>query len=158
MKLSVNEVNASLWKRVLAYIIDAAIINIIVVWPFQKSIDKLTGGFSIIESYKFINQNTEIAKSNFPALIMLFSIISVLTIAYWAILEYKTGQTIGKMLMKIYVKSDKKILTLGQSIARNISKISGILLLIDCIGIIGNKQRFLERISNTRVVEKRFTI
>jgi uncharacterized RDD family membrane protein YckC len=85
-------------------------------------------------------------------------IIAALTVAYWAALEYKARQSIGKMIMKIYIKSDEKMLTLGQCIIRNISKISGILLLIDIIGIALNGQRFLERATKTRVVEKRFSI
>lgn len=156
-----NEVNASFWKRVIAYIIDAIIINIIIIWPFQKTIMRLSLGFqsnNILQVYNYISSNQEAVRATLPEMAILFVIVSILTIAYWAILEYKLRQSIGKMLLNIYVKSDEKTLTLQQCIIRNVSKISGLLLLTDCIGIIGNKQRFLERLSKTRVVEKRFTI
>ncbi|MFH1331728.1 MAG: RDD family protein [archaeon] len=161
MKLRMNEVNASFWKRVIAYIIDAIIINIIIIWPFQKVIVRLSVDFqsnNIMQVYNYISSNQEAIRATLPEMAILFVIVSLLTIAYWAILEYKLRQSIGKMILNIYVKSDEKTLTLSQCIIRNISKISGILLLIDCIGIIGNRQRFLERISKTRVIEKRFTI
>jgi uncharacterized RDD family membrane protein YckC len=162
MKFRINEVNANFWKRALAFIIDSIIINIIIVWPFDKTITKISEGFNtndIIGTYKYLNSNSDLIKNSLPELSILFLVMAVLTVAYWAILEYKTKQSIGKMVLNIQVKSDDKELTLGQCVARNISKISGILLVIDCIGFIGGgRQRFLERISGTRVVEKRFMI
>lgn len=160
MKLRMNEVQAPFWKRLLAYVIDAVITNIVVIWPFQGTIKQVSGDLefnNIVGAYKYINTSESI-RSSLPALTILFVIIAVLTVAYWAILEYKTRQSIGKMLLKIYVKSDEKELTMKQCIARNISKISGLLLIIDSVGIISNNQRFLERASKTRVIEKRLMI
>ncbi len=158
--MKLNEVDTSFWKRFIAYLVDIIIVDIIVAWPFQKTIDNFTSGFSsnVFAVYTSLNSNPDFISSMLPSLALLFLITSLLTIAYWAVLEYKTKQSIGKMLMRITVKSDYKLLTLNQCIVRNISKISGILLLIDCIGLIGSHQRFLERLSNTRVVEKRFTL
>ncbi len=158
--MKLNEVDASFWKRIIAYLVDIIIVDIIVVWPFQKTMDKFTSGFggNIFATYKYVSSNPELIRGMLPSLALLFFITSLLTIAYWAVLEYKTRQSIGKMLMKISVKSENKLLTLKQCIVRNISKISGILLVIDCIGLIGSPQRYLERVSNTRVVEKRFTL
>ncbi|MEM4245350.1 MAG: RDD family protein [Candidatus Nanoarchaeia archaeon] len=159
MKLRMNEVNANFWKRVLAYIIDAVIVNVIIIWPFQKTLTELTSAYQDQNLLKYMTAiNEEALRNALPQLGLLFVIISLLTIAYWALLEHKFGQSIGKMIMKIYVKSDEKILTLWQCVVRNISKISGILLIIDCIGIISNNQRYLERVSKTKVIEKRFTI
>lgn len=158
MKLRVNEENAKLWKRALAYIIDAIIVNIIIIWPFQKTLDRLMDTSNTLSVYSYLKANSEVVKNLFPEITILFIIIAALTIAYWATLEYITGQSIGKMIMKVYVKSDGNKLKLGGCIVRNISKISGLLLIIDCIGLISNNQRFLERLTKTRVVEKRFTI
>ncbi|MFH1211063.1 MAG: RDD family protein [archaeon] len=162
MKLRMNEVNAKFWKRVLAYIIDAIIVNIIIVWPFEGTIKKISEGFNtgnFISVYKYLNANPDFVRNMLPELGIIFIVIAVLTIAYWTILEYKTKQTIGKMIMNIQVKSERKELTIGQCVARSISKISGILLLIDCIGLIGGGgQRFLEKASGTRVIEKRFML
>ena len=82
-------------------------------------------------------------------------IVSILTILYWTILEYKIQQTIGKALMNLYVQSRTKKLSFTQILLRNITKISAPLLILDTIYMFKTKTlRFTEILSNTYVIEK----
>ena len=131
-----------LWKRVIAYIIDVIIINIIIIYPFKKY-------FGNLEEDLFFNVfNSELA------LAVLF--ICVLTVLYWAVMEYTLNQSTGKAFMNIYVRStNKQKLSFWQCVLRNISKVSTLLLFIDSLGIIfkRNHQRFLEKLSKTEVID-----
>jgi len=82
----------------------------------------------------------------------------IIIVLYWSVLEWKIGQSLGKYIMHIYVKTTirKSKLKYWQCFIRNLSKISSLLLVLDCIFFIWSKnQRFLERLSKTIVVEKR---
>ena len=79
-------------RRVLAYIIDLLIVEIIILSPLKNKID--------------INSLLVSIQSN--NLILIGFLSAVLSIMYWVILEYKLRQTIGGMIMKIKVKSEKK--------------------------------------------------
>src|SRR3989338_11165697 len=94
-----NQYNApSIWKRSLAYIIDLFLVNFVVTIPFSKNINNLSINFDLL----FAPNNNNLF------LISLFVIFSLLF--YFSVLEYKTGQTLGKMLMKIYTVSLNRFL------------------------------------------------
>ncbi len=144
---------APLIKRIIAFFIDVLIIDIIIVMPFNKYIESITNGqngFSYF--YSLVLKNPEVI---FQLAIMSF-IIFVLSVAYWSILEFKTRQSIGKMLMNIKVMSKKKGFSFTQCIVRNISKPITILFLFDVLYMIfkKEKQRYFEKISDTAVVEE----
>ena len=148
-----------LWRRVFAYIIDVFIITLLIETPFNTLLKKVVGGastksFSELYSYLLLNPLT----SNVLLLTTLF--IAVLSLLYWSVLEYKFGQTIGKMLLKIYVISEKGKLTFRQCIIRNIAKLSSILIIIDSIPLLKpiNTQRYSERYAKTRVIDKTMVI
>ena len=86
----------------------------------------------------------------FNALLALFWVF------YSAIMEYLYGATIGKMLMDLRVQSLRGPLDLYKTILRNLSKIHGVILLIDAlVGMLTEgdpRQRFLDRIAETTVV------
>lgn len=161
MKLKVSLFPASLWKRVFAYIIDSFVINLVIAMPFQKPLEELSKGImekNFFEAYKILLQTD--FQIMLPKLFFIFAIISILSVLYWALLEYKIGQSVGKILFNIYTKSQTERLTFGQCLLRNISKVSTLLLILDTAYMIltrGN-QRFFERISNTVVVEQRYTL
>ena len=80
--------------------------------------------------------------------------MGILTILYWAVLEYKLGQTPGKMLMKIRVRSLNAQLTFKQCIFRNITKLSFLLLLLDTLYTFkSGNQRFFDTLAQTQVIE-----
>lgn len=129
---------ASFWKRVLAYIIDVLIVDVAVVYPFEKYFGKMSG-FSFNLSGN---------------LLVAVVIIAILTVFYWAILEYSMRQSIGKMIVGIYVNTTKKF-TFWQFIVRNIPKISSLTIILDSLYMLMTKQhqRYFEKLSNTEVLE-----
>ncbi|MEK6936579.1 MAG: RDD family protein [Nanoarchaeota archaeon] len=132
--------HVELWKRVLAYIIDVIIVNLIIVYPFK--------GF-------FGNFDDVIIKELGSEIFMVVLIISILTVLYWALLEFFLKQSVGKSLMNIYVRSTDKELGFWQCVLRNLSKINTILLIIDSLKVLLKKdyQRYLEKLSRTEVVD-----
>jgi uncharacterized RDD family membrane protein YckC len=141
-----------LWKRVFAYIIDILIISLVLA-PLSSfsTVADLTDTSSWSDTAMFS------AVATYGPQFIIFSIIvAVLTLLYWALLEYYTKQSIGKMLFKIQVKSKGKQLRLNQCLIRNVSKISSLLLLIDVIYMLVKKknQRFFDKLANTEVVNK----
>jgi uncharacterized RDD family membrane protein YckC len=86
--------------------------------------------------------------------------MSILIILYFLMLEIKMSQTIGKMLMKVYVVSDNKELKAWQLLARNLVFIPifpfVLLWILDPLFMLFTKtnQRLSEILGKTRVVEK----
>ena len=145
---------APLWKRTFAYVIDVLIVDLVIVLPFQPLLNKISGkGENFAEMYAFFNNNP----ANIKIIFFVSLLISLFTVLYWAILEYKLKQSVGKMIMKIYVRSKTKNLTFYQCFVRNISKMSLLPLVVDCSYMFFKKtnQRYLEKITNTEVIDKR---
>jgi len=131
-----------LWKRIFAYVIDAILISIIIA---SHLMIKETG-----ESFSdFVNL---VLSSEFW---LATIIIGVLTMVYWTFLEWKFGQSVGKIFFKIKsVNVNDKQISVSQAFIRNLSKLSSVILFLDVIYMLISKgnQRFFERISNTKVV------
>ena len=140
---------ARLYKRVLAYLIDIIVINIVIVSPFKPVISKLISTSDFYQIYSFLLNNPTQTLS----LIKISITIAILSLFYWSILEFKLKQTIGKMLFQIYVTTQNKRLTFSQCLFRNLTKTFFIILLIDSITIMSKKQRVSEMISKTYVEE-----
>lgn len=135
-----------LWKRIIAYLIDILIINLIIITPFKKIINQTPNIKNISQLYSFLQTS-----KNF---IYISIIISILTLLYWTIFEYKFHQSIGKMLLNLYVKSKTKKLEVWQCFVRNVTKISLPLLALDCLYLLKTKNiRYFEKLSNTKVIE-----
>lgn len=155
-RLKEKIVPAHLWKRVIAYLIDIFIVNVIILFPFQ-SMTKITQSSSIRESFRFFSQNTGVAQK----VLLMGIVVMLMTILYWTVFEYRYGQTFGKLIMKLNVRSVlKKNLTFAQCFLRSISKVSTLVLVIDSIPVLMRKshQRYLEKSSGTEVVEKEMNI
>jgi len=134
----------SLWRRTFAYAIDLIIVALVIFLPMQN----LIGGNTIS---KF-----EVVNSGFDFNIFFIGLlVSIMSILYWAILEYKINQSVGKVVMDIKVinKTQGK-LKFGQCFLRNVTKLSLIFLILDTLyGFIKKDyRRFFEVISNTMVV------
>ncbi|MBI3036032.1 RDD family protein [Candidatus Woesearchaeota archaeon] len=148
---------ALLWKRIAAFFIDIAIINLIVLFPFRSLFQNIIPkDYSFSEAYKLLSSSTD-----YTGFISSVSfIMSVLVVLYFFMLERKMGQTIGKMIMKVYVVSDNNSLKPWQMLVRNIIFIPMfpfvLLWIIDPLFMFFTKtnQRLTEILSRTRVVEK----
>lgn len=148
---------ALLWKRIAAFFIDIVIINLIILFPFRALFQKIIPkDYSFSEAYKFLSSSTNY--SGFLASVSF--VISILIILYFFMLENKSQQTIGKMLMKIYVASNTNNLKKWQLLARNLVFIPlfpfVLLWILDPLFMFFTKsnQRLTEILSRTRVVEK----
>lgn len=137
---------APLWKRTFAYLVDLFMINLIVVLPFKSYLDNQ------IQSEKILfYSSTAIFYKIFIAVLA----IMVISILYWALLEYFLSQSIGKMLFGINVISLEGTLKFSQALLRNFTKFSTPILLIDSLYMLkGRGMRFFEKLSKTKVVER----
>lgn len=83
-------------------------------------------------------------------------IFGVLWLLYFAFMEGTRGATIGKQLLHLRVVATSGSMDISKGFIRNISKIFGILLLLDIIVGLATegdpRQRFLDRYANTVVL------
>ena len=144
LKITKKFYPAALWKRVIAYFLDSIIINIIILYPFNKYLSNI--GNDIIS----------ILKSEIQLMAVATVSIILITYLYFALLELTTKQTIGKMVMNIYVASLRKKLSITQILLRNITKPFTIILAVDTLYMIFKKinQRLFDVFSGTVIVEQ----
>lgn len=148
---------ALVWKRIVAFVIDIIVIEFVFLFPFQALMKKMVPeSLTYSEAYNILNSNTEYM-AIFSVIIF---IISILAIAYFAILEYRFGQSIGKILMNIKVVGKNKRLAFWQCICRSLFLLPVfpffLLWVIDPLYLFFNKssQRLSEVLTKTRVVER----
>ena len=115
------EINASIFKRLLAFIIDLLIVYFIVTITFSSTISQyIPESASLGEMVAEINRLT--SDPSFQSLMYMMSLsFTLILIIYFVVLEWKLGQTLGKMLFNVHVKSERKKLTLLQMVIRNLS-------------------------------------
>lgn len=132
---------APFWKRVLAFIFDVIIIDIVILYPF----DSLFGKFDINNFVGVYSTKITIA--------LMF--ILILTYIYWVAFEWKVGQTPGKLLFNLYVAGRERV-KFEQILIRNLSKPFILILFVDVAYMFFKKenQRFFEKMSNTFVIER----
>ena len=147
-KFFTKKTPAKFWKRVVAYVLDLSLINLVAIYPFRDSLEQYSN-YSLLMSS---TADGTVATITF--------IVILLSLFYFTAMEYKTGQTFGKMLMKITTVSTKGNLTLRQTILRNVTKPFPIILSIDTAYMFFKRthQRLLERFSQTEVVEQAWTL
>jgi len=148
---------ALIWKRALAFLADLLIINLIIFFPFKKIIGNIIPEFaSYSEAYNFLANN----QAYITALTLISIVMSLLALLYFALLEFKTQQTPGKMLFNISIISDTKKLAFWQCIVNNLFIIPlfpfVLLWVIDPLFLIFTKsnQRLSEIISKIKTVQK----
>lgn len=151
VKLKLVKEPASFFKRALAYIVDMILINFVVVLPFRAQLEQHT-------SYSLM-----LSRTGDSSLTSITIVIVLLSLFYFVVMEYKVGQTFGKMLMNLYVnngRSKKYKATAGQVFLRNLTKPFPVVLAIDTAYMFfkrGN-QRLFEKFSGTDVVGVRWKI
>lgn len=146
---------ALVWKRVAAFMIDMLIINLIILFPFRGLFEGI-----LPKDYSFSEASRILSSSDYTGFLTSVSlVVSILMIMYFFLMERKMSQTIGKMLMRVYVVSDNKDLKAWQLLARNMVFIPLfpfiLLWILDPLFLFFNKtnQRLSEILSKTRVVE-----
>ena len=141
-----KEMPAPLWKRVLAYIVDALVLAFIL-----SPLEPLAPSYSSFTDF-FQQFTTPIYTVQF-----FFSVLFVLlfTLAYWSVLEYRFQQTLGKYFFSLKVISEQKELRFSQCLLRNVSKISSLLLFLDVLYMIfaRTSQRYSETLAHTEVIQ-----
>ncbi len=146
---------AAIWKRMVAFVIDFIIIDIVIFSPFQGILARLLPVGNIME----IQSSLASSPSLMNLVLGLLVIAGVLALLYFALLEYYLGTTVGKRLMHVYIASDKH-LRFWQCIVRNAYFIPlfplPVFWLIDPLAmrLSRDNSRFLERLSRTRTVER----
>lgn len=148
---------ASVLKRMLAFIADILIVNLLILWPFRGTLESLLpNSDSFSKTLDYFSRNPDLGGN---ITIIMFG-VSLLTILYFYLLEKKLGQTPGKMLFGLYVKSQDKELRKWQLFVRSMFLIPIfpfiLLWIIDPIVMLFNKenQRLSEILSKTKVVEE----
>jgi len=148
---------APVWKRVLAFLIDYIIINSLIIFPFNNLMEKILNTSDISKILSMISNNN----INTSALIYISLFMSIMALLYFAILESKLNQTIGKIIMKIYIintKNPKERISFFQAIIRGLGVFLiftlPIITLLDAAYVYFNKdkQRMLERVSKTKTI------
>jgi uncharacterized RDD family membrane protein YckC len=148
-------VNAPIWKRFIAFILDLLILNIIVVYPFQSLVASVIPSKDFMTTYSYLSAHTP--PRSLYAIIIAVAILSVL---YFAMLERRTGTTIGKMVLSLSVVPTGGDNHAWRYYARSlflIPVLPFILLgVVDPVYMLFNEdhQRFTEYLSRTKVVEK----
>ena len=121
-------------ERLGAFLIDIIIISLIAniiatVFVNQDNINKLSEQeITLLNDYKDnkidVNTFTVEARSisyESSKLLIPYTIIYIfLSIGYYVIFQQKNGQTLGKKLLKIKIKSDKGKLTINQMVIRSL--------------------------------------
>ncbi len=145
---------ALLWKRIAAFLIDLAIINLIIFLPFRSLLTKIfPADYSFSEALKLLSS------ADYAGLITLISsVMGIFIMLYFYMLEKKMRQSIGKRIMKIYIASDNRELKLWQVLVRNLVFLPVfpffLLWILDPLFMMFTKtnQRLSEILSKTRVI------
>ncbi|MBW2967938.1 RDD family protein [Candidatus Woesearchaeota archaeon] len=91
---------ASIWKRLLAFVIDLFLVDFFIVGPFRKVIGNiLPTPESFTETFVFLESNP----AQMDLLLLIFTLASAIIIAYFVLSQYLIGQTLGCRLLRIKV-------------------------------------------------------
>jgi len=147
---------AGLFKRLLAFLLDLIIVDIIILSPFKPLVERMLPQEGILSTARFLMEAPAIMNK----LLVISGITGALMLLYFVILEYATGQTIGKMVLNLFVVSGKKRPSLWQAILRNafiIPLFPFILFWIIEPAVMlfhPQRRRLLEILSNTNTIER----
>lgn len=146
---------ASIWKRLAAFLVDMAIVNIIILFPFRNVLEKaIPDPKSLSSTIDFFMNQQGIGMT------MMMLSVAFITILYFAKMERGLGQTPGKMLFSLYVMTQEKEASAWQFYVRSMFLIPifpfVLLWIIDPIVIFftSENRRLSEILSKTKTVEK----
>jgi uncharacterized RDD family membrane protein YckC len=137
--------NASIIRRLLAFIVDLLVINLVIIWPFRSLLTKI---------FSPLMQNPFLVESIPSQAYVAIAIIAVIALLYFTLFEYSLNQTIGMSLLNLYAEGN---ITFFTTIIRNLFIIPFfpfyILWIVDPLHLIFTGERFTERITRTSTVE-----
>ncbi len=152
---------ASLIRRLIAFVLDLLIIDVVVASPFKNKLSSALPRASSISELQNIVQGSQVLIAQISLIILAISVLSLL---YFSFMQMILGQTVGMMVLNIYVvKQEKKqILKPGiwQCIIRNMFVIPFfpffVLWLTEPLFLLFSRERrrLLEVISGTMTVEE----
>ncbi|MBU0758018.1 MAG: RDD family protein [Nanoarchaeota archaeon] len=160
-KKRVFEVNAGIGKRLMAFGIDLLAV-LLVASPLINSVKKFIpipddpAGFA--QTFDYMNDlltgNPDIL-AKVSEINMLVMIVAFL---YFVFFEYKLGQTIGKMVLGLYVvplenQNKKTKLTFWQCIIRNLFVVANFIIVVDMVYFALRNIRLSDQFAKTKVVE-----
>ncbi|OIO63949.1 hypothetical protein COT48_03780 [Candidatus Woesearchaeota archaeon CG08_land_8_20_14_0_20_47_9] len=168
-KLQVVLGSATPWKRFVAFFVDMLIVEYLILGPFTRLLSRISALMpqssnfysAYGAAYSFFESNSSVATGVY----LMFFIMALFVISYFALLEWAIGQSVGKMIFNLYVISDyynnrgrRHELRFWQCIVRNLRFLPlapVILLWISApfLIVLGPRKRALEFLSKTRVVE-----
>ena len=135
---------APFWRRMLAFIFDLLVINLVVAWPFQSALQQYAlNSFSL---------QSVIPQRAYFIVFLIF----ILALLYFTFLEYYIGQTPGQMLLNIKSIENNGRMALWKAFIRNIFILPFfpfyILWIVEPLHLAFYRQRLLERWTNTTTV------
>ena len=147
---------ALIWKRMLAFFIDLLVINFIILFPFKRLFQRIVpSSLSFEETFSLVND------PGLSSMIVATSVfVGILMVSYFMILEGKLGQSIGKILVNIYVASEIKEMRFWQLLVRSLFLMPVfpfiLLWIMDPVFMFFTKdnKRLSEILSKTKVVGK----
>ncbi len=149
---------ASVLRRILAFVIDIIIIDFVIFAPFSALIEKLIPKSDLGLLTAALQSNTEAAN----LLFFIITLLSLFTLFYFALLEYKLGATIGKRIFGLQVVALKGDIKFWQVIVRTLFIFPMfpfvLFWLIDplYLALSNTNMRLLERLSRTKTTQKVF--
>ena len=148
------EVPCTFFKRCLAFLIDMLILDLVAFAPLTGIFEKLVPTSPTMAG---LESNIDLVNSLF----WLFLYVSIVIIIYFSMLEFKFGQTLGKMVVGIHIKSTDNIpLTFGRVIFSNLLFLPifpfVLLWIIEPIYLLFTNQRLLEKFSKIQLVQQVF--
>jgi len=150
-------VRAALWRRILAFLVDFMIMQLVIIRAFDSIFAKVSAaGATFSEISVYLEANPAIYSQINWAIIC----IGILTIAYFVIMQYRFRQTLGMMMFNIKIESLNKEIGIMQLIVSNLMLLPVfpflLLWIIDPIYSIFNKnsQRLTQKVVGLYVSEE----
>jgi len=151
---------ASLIRRILAFVLDLLVIDVVIAGPFKGKLSSILPEAASFSDVQNVMQSSQLLIAQVSSIIFAISVLSLL---YFSVMQTMLSQTVGMMILNIFViKQDKKIAppTLWQSIIRNIFVFPFfpffVLWITEPLFLIfsRSKMRMLEVLSKTVTVEE----
>ncbi len=152
---------ASVWKRAGAFIMDIALLDLVVFSPFKANLASLIGG---ADTYQKAFQILTSSQESLFGLMLASFFMAILTISYFTFLEWKLGQTVGKILFNLFLvrvpatpdeKPSKP--SFWQILMSNLSLVPFFPFIflwpIEILSILFTNNRFMERAARIQLVE-----
>ena len=146
---------ASIPRRLIAFIIDIMIIDLVILTPFYKLFQRFLPPGTFTEQLRFIQENPQVS---IPTHLLL--VIGILIVLYFSYFEYKIHQTPGKIILGLYTMQERAKPSFWAYLLSNITFIPIfpfiLLWIIDPLYmfITPKNQRLMEKLNRILVVQR----